>query len=260
MENLQPLMSTPGHARRLNPDNWEVMDRLYRWVGHQYFGPVLRDEERWKRRLQGVGKREHYAYAWYPEGSGEARAYVVYSFRSAPGESFPRSMFVHELVAVDGAAMRGILGFLGRHDAQARDVKLDMPFHWEPGLYIPDPSFPQELKPGFMVRVVDVEKALTRPTLRAQVTGKLVLRVQDELAPWNHGCFRLETGGDGLLATRTSSEHQVAMDIRTLAQVCSGFVTARQGAAAGLMEGAPKELAWLDAVFGQVRPHINDHF
>lgn len=43
-----------------------------------------------------------------------------------------------ELVALDGTAIRGILGFLGRHDAQAKEVKLDMPSHWEPGLYIPD--------------------------------------------------------------------------------------------------------------------------
>lgn len=76
-----------------------------------------------------------------------------------------------------------------------------------------------------MVRVVDVEKALTRPNLPVP-----------------------------------TSEHQVAMDVRTLAQLGSGFITARQGARADLIQGSPGQLAWLDSVFGQVRAHINDFF
>jgi len=258
MENLQPPPSTPGHTRRLIPDNWAVTDRLYRWVGHRHSGPALRDEEGGKRRLPGVGKCEHYAYAWYPEGSGKARAPVVYSVRPAPAESFPRSPFAHQLVAADGAAMRGIPGFLGRHDAQARDAKLDGPCHWEPGLHLPEPSLPEDSKPGFPVRVTGTEEALSRPTLRVPATAKPVLRVQGELAPWNQG--RFPPGNERGRPACPLHVVRTPRWPRTSAGLPGCAAGSSRPGRGGLMEGAPKELAWPGAVSIQVRPYINDQF
>lgn len=83
---------------------------------------------------------------------------------------------------------------------------------------------------GLWVRLVDVGEALSARGYAAD--GRIVLRVRDELCPWNEGVWRLEAGE----ARRSDDDPDLALDVRELGTVYLGGFAFAELRRAGLLE------------------------
>jgi predicted acetyltransferase len=115
-----------------------------------------------------------------------------------------------------------------------------------------------EVEPEFMLRLVDVEGALN--LLDLAVDEPFVLEVSDDVIPENDGPYTI---GDGEVARGAEAGEKVSLDVRQLAQLCAGYLSARQLARHGLIgASSPEALEVLEALFPVDDPWVfpQDHF
>ncbi len=92
-----------------------------------------------------------------------------------------------------------------------------------------------KLAPNIMMRVVDVEEALSGLELVAP-NGSAALYIKDALCPWNDGVFRLEIENGVSKAERSNKNAEAAdaeMDVQTLAALISGHMSFENAATSG---------------------------
>lgn len=105
-----------------------------------------------------------------------------------------------------------------------------------------------QIRDGTWLRLVDVAAALE--ARRYSHEGRVVLEVDDELAPWNDATYALEGGPDGATCRPTGVEPDLSMRVEDLAAAYLGAVSFRTLAAAGrVVERRPGKLTTADAMF-----------
>ena len=93
-----------------------------------------------------------------------------------------------------------------------------------------------KLEPTTMVRIVDAPAALRAWRPASGVTGTFILAVQDEVAPWNHGGWRVEFSDRTVRVGRSSESPQISIDVRALSQAYYGTPSVSELRAAGRMD------------------------
>lgn len=209
-----------GSFRRLDADDWEDVDRVHRAWATEAFA-VRRTEGWWRHRVFDPPWRDVYAYGWESDDS-ELRAYLVYSAEEADDE---KRLSVHELGAVDEAARRQIRRFLRDHDSQVGTIRRtdrDLSHLFET---LSDPAAADvEVRPGPMVRIVDVAAAVGALSVPADVTGVVVVGVTDDRCTWNDGTFELRFDGGDATCEPTDAAPDVELDVGALSQLLTGCV------------------------------------
>lgn len=123
-------------------------------------------------------------YAAYAE-NGRLDGYVTYR-TSRP------ALIVNELMAATTAANAALWRFCFDMDLMERTEAVKRPVDDPMPWLLADPRrLHRSTRDGLWVRIVDVAAAL--PLRRYPENDRLVLAVQDELCPWNHQRFALET-------------------------------------------------------------------
>ncbi|MDQ7793229.1 MAG: GNAT family N-acetyltransferase [bacterium] len=268
LEVTLPLASLPGRssgwsACPVDPDSeahLAELDAVYSRSVQEYNGCLVREPRDWKRKLSRKHERR-FAYLLRRPGGGAA-AYAVYAFKDL--DHFHRRMDVRELLALDGEAHKALLGFLRDHDSQAREIQFYLP-EQHPLLYS-WPDRPQvTYRDAFMLRVVDVKRALEGLTYPGEGEMALNWRVEDPLCPWNHGTFRVTWSGPRCTLERLDGSPQadLACDIATLSGIYAGHLPAGAARVLGRLrldgdEGA--RLSWLRRAFGRRPGHLLDFF
>jgi predicted acetyltransferase len=111
----------------------------------------------------------------------------------------------------------------------------------------------------WMLRIVDVRAALTRRGWSSLVRGELHLDVRDPLLPENARRWVIEVA-DGRVDVREGGSGALAIDVRGLAALYSGFLPAEELRAADLCDGSDAELARATAMFAGPAPWAADVF
>jgi predicted acetyltransferase len=101
---------------------------------------------------------------------------------------------------------------------------------------------------GTWLRLVDVAAALE--ARRYSHEGRVVIEVDDALAPWNDGTYELEGGPEGATCRPSGAEPDLSMRVEDLAAAYLGAVSFRTLAKAGrVVERGPGALTTADAMF-----------
>lgn len=254
-KDVRPIRDAKGvGCRRVDFDGWALLDGIYRKHVQERNGPLLRTEMWWREAVLG-GTREPWDAAVCESEGGEALGYVVYRTRRVDTIEFHlphTSLRVRELVALDGEAYLALIGYLVSHDMHDRIAWYAPPD--EPFLAAIDDPFRVEtaMLAMFMMRLVDVPKALESRGYGPQANGKrLVLSVRDdESAPWNAGTWEVINEGGAARTKATPAEADLTLEARTLAAVYSGHLRMSDAARVGLVEvGRREALATADEVF-----------
>jgi predicted acetyltransferase len=102
-------------------------------------------------------------------------------------------------------------------------------------------------------------RALASRGYNRSLRGALTLHVTDDVIAENSGAFRLEVeGGEGRV-TRAAGDG-LAVDVRALATMYTGFRRASSLARDGLAHGDASALALADALFASEGPAMSDGF
>ncbi|WP_135826193.1 GNAT family N-acetyltransferase [Halorussus ruber] len=176
-----------GEFRSVEADEYERLAEILAADNEGYELSIERTEEWWRERTLGSWRTDPYAYGW--ERDGELRGYVVY--RVEGGDEGKR-LDAHEFVAPDLEARINLLRFLANHDSQVERVRIDGPV--DTGLLdmAEDPADVDcEVKPGPMVRLVDVPAGFEAVEYPTDLDAEFTLSVADPLADWNDGTFRV---------------------------------------------------------------------
>ena len=226
-----------------------MMTLLEEWASrHPLF--VRRSEGRW-RQIFARGEQEAVVY----DVEGRVEGYLLYK-QEADGDSPPRTLVLSELVAATPEARRALISFAAAFDPTEFAVKYSVPRGEPLHPHLPSSFINARIEPGFMVRLVSVEGALGLLDFRrAGLDIPLIIEVEDDVIPENAGEYVI--GGDGMVRD-ADVEERVALDVRQLAQLYAGYLSARQLAHQGtLRPNSAKALELLERCFPPSDPYVS---
>lgn len=243
----------PG-LRRLDPLDADALAALRRREAQSSNGLVDRDEARWTLLLKPGD--EQAADVFVADGPDGPEGYVAV-LPPANGRLTVVDVCVH-----GRRAARRVLGFLAGYRAQVERVV------WPGGPEDPlvhlaaDAGVEIDEWDEWLLRVVDVERALSLRGYPPGVEGTLVLDVADPLLAVNHGRFRLSVAkGRGDVQRLTRSEQaDLVLPVAALAPLYTGHLGPAALARMGLTEGCEAGIAKASKLFAGPRPWMADRF
>ncbi|WP_101294639.1 GNAT family N-acetyltransferase [Halegenticoccus soli] len=216
---LSDVVGEPrGRFRPLDPDDSSALDAVHReWVTEAL--AIRRTEGWWRHRVFSGWRKDPYVYGWEDDG-GDLRGYVSYTVDEEDDE---KVMEVRELAATDYAARRQLLRFCRDHDSQVDRVRIRGPTETTLLETLSDPRAASvEVEPGPMVRIVDVEAALSALSYPAGTAGRVTIAVDDARCPWNDGVFELDVEGGAGACLPSDAEPDVRTGVGALSQLAVG--------------------------------------
>jgi predicted acetyltransferase len=235
-----------GEYRRLDADDWRRVEAVRdEWATEAL--AVRRSEGFWRYRLFRSWQSDPYVYGW--ERGGDLRGYVIYRVEEGDGED-GKTMVVQELAGVDREATDHLYRFCRNHDSQVESVRLRSAVDTSLLDRLTDPRAAEvTIRPGPMVRLVDVERALTALSYPADVGATVTLAVTDPRCDWNEGVFELSvadgTGSvtrlpepSGGAADEEPPDADVHLGVGPLSQLAVGSLSASEVASYGDATGA----------------------
>jgi predicted acetyltransferase len=244
-------IDAPGRLRLVkHTEARPLIEPAYRRFAAARTLTFARGDFEWARalRFQSQGRPPPLVVTY--EEDGETLGYAIYAVEQH-GEMRPppdQRLTIFEWVWLTPATHRGLVKYLAGHDL------VDSVRMW--AMPLDDPLFQQVQEPrwlqtrafdGALARVVDVQAALVGRGYDG--TGRLVLGVHDEYAPWNSGAWELTVDG-GARVRRVDDEPQVRLTPRVLALLVAGTQPATVLARGGLIDVLdPSALDVADALF-----------
>jgi predicted acetyltransferase len=243
--------------RVLQKSDWPAIKALYREIAPRFPGKVDRTERQWKRILESKIDRV-YAYGVPRRGTAKKLdGYVVYHQAGEKMDAY--SIHLHDLCAANVAASRRLLTFLGDHATMAGPVHFATGYA-EPWLTMGREEYLHvEHRVLWMARVLDVAGAIEARGYGTGVNAEIHLDVHDDLIKQNVGRFVVQVA-DGQARVRKGGGGRIRSDIRGLAPLYTGHMSAEQLALTGLLEGRDEDLAAASSVFAGPAPGMGERF
>lgn len=250
-----------GAITRADPRDATPLAALRRGLLAAGNGLVERNEGLWSFALCPDGEPSDVFLLGGPDGP---EGYV------AVGAPKRRGLAVADVCVLTRRAARLALSFLAGYRAQVDRVR------WRGGpddplaLLAAGPAMASGIavdgREEWLLRVVDVERALAARGYPAGLEAELVLRVADPLFPGNAGLFRLRVaGGQGAVAplepaAPPAGAPVLSLDVAALATLYGGHRGASMLRQVGLLEGGDDAVACAALVFAGPSPWMPDRF
>ncbi len=246
-----PTSSEQKRVRVYRDEDLPRMMALLEGEASRHLLCVRRGEAHWRTLLE----REGTEAAVY-EANGRVEGYALYG--QGEGRNAPRALTVSELVAATPAAREALVSFMAAFDPLMFEVSYSTPRGEPLHPFLPSSYVETRLSPEFMLRLVNVEEALG--LLRRESEAPLVLEVSDDVISENSGPYTVVKGE---IVRGAQAAERVALDVRQLAQLYAGYVSAGQLARHGLVRpSSARARDLLRALFPPGDPWLfpPDHF
>ena len=240
--------------RRVEAAQHEAFHDLYRARARAAAGNLERNRAIWERVVTHPQDEPVHAYV-----AGEVAAAEGYVVFHQPHADSGYDIAVRDLVALTPGAARAILAFFADHRSIAKEITWCGPLLDPLACLFSEQELRVKHVERWMLRLVDVPKALALRGYPAGVEGELHLAVRDEVLPGNQGRFLLRVGG-GRAEVTAGGRGELALDVRGLAPLYSGLFTAGDLAAIGLIAGKADALAAAARLFAGPEPWMPDFF
>lgn len=257
---MDVVEQTPGvfEADLDDEGDRELMRDVYGRFAAAHDGCLDRGVYMWERIFVPRDVKDVWAFL-IGEDRSRPEGYVILS-QARRGDSGGRyDVTVHDFAATTARAMRRALGLVGEFRSVGVGVRFccgpTHPWMWHLG----DQVVEVKAKDFGMIRLVRVADALEGRGYSPSVCGEFHLKVRDELLKENDGEFVLRVEG-GRGSVKRGGRGEVAMDVRALGSLYTGFASSVQLAQAGFLEGSVEAVGALGGVFGGGAPWMGDMF
>jgi predicted acetyltransferase len=225
--------------------------------GHN--GPIDSDEDDWwPNRILGRWFSSDVQRAVVARGPDGIEGYASYTYGPASGAiDFNYTVVCRHLVASTLSGMASLLSYVRGF----RGLGVALRFTGPPAAPLALLIKEQRLLPAWtyrwMLRLLNVPAALAERGY-APVSASFDLVVEDGLFPENRGPWRVVIDGGSASVSPGSGSADATVSIGTLSSLYSGFLSAWDAAALGLLE--PSMAPVLASVFGGPAPWMHDFF
>lgn len=252
---------------RLDADHIDVRDReleidlttdrdaiktAYDTFAARTSGMLDRSPEWWKRVFE-PWKRD--ASIYVVRGQDGPEGYIQY-WRD-DGEQ--RDRMVGEVIALTPSARRRILTFVADHRSFVGSFDWVGPPAEPTRFFLSEPRVAVHRSWPWMLRLIDVHAALTERGYAQAVDAELHLDVRDDILPANAGRFVLRVSG-GKADVAPGGDGSLRIDVRGLASLYTGYLSAHELLTTGYVEAADDVLHAADAIFAGPAPWLADFF
>ncbi len=211
----------------------------------------------WQRILDPARGK---AFGFRVREHGRTRGFAVFSQRWLTTGLHDYDLMCHELCALDRAAAARLLTLLADHRSLAVDLLVNAsPSAPVLGL-LAERCLGVDQIMRWMARITRVDAALTGRGYPADLTATLGLAVTDDLCPENHGPRTLRVAGGRAEVTEGADAAPLEVDVRGLAALYTGYLTAEQAASIGLAAGNAETLARATRIFAGPAPWMAEIF
>ena len=250
-----PRERAPGRVRPMTEADEVTVRELHRSRGPLAPGSLERGSYIWHRiKNPRFGKLSR-GFLIEGERGAEGYAYLI----TDPGDPSFEVLGLGDWCATTPEALRTLVSFLADHATMWTSVT------WTTGprdallASVPDFGYELQLVEYWMLRVVDVPRALEARGYPPGLEAEIQLEVEDEVVAANRGRFVLSVSG-GRGTVRAGGKGAIALGVAPLASLYSGHLTAEDLALLGQAAGGAAELANATAVFASAPPATPDFF
>lgn len=251
-----PSSAEQSYLRDRREPDLPAMQRLLEAESARHQLGARRSEARWRQILERKDHNSKDTETAIHERDGEVEGYLLYRQRETVGDK--RILEARELAASTQRAREALLSFMAAYDSTAWRVRYSTPPGEPLHPFLESSHVRATVEPGKMLRLVDVEGALSH--LKRSVPRPLVLEVYDDAIPENEGAY---TVGEGNAVRGAAAPEKVTLDVRQLSQLYAGYLSAEQLYRRGMLApGSEAALELLDAIFPEGDPWVFplDHF
>ncbi|MGI8500192.1 MAG: GNAT family N-acetyltransferase [Hassallia sp.] len=236
------------------PINLEVFHDLYHKQARLNNGYLDRNQFIWQDVNRPLEKQMPYAYL-----IGEANQPQGYIIFSQHRDNDGTILRIRDWVVLTTAAAQSFWSFLANHRSQIEKIR------WRSSpvdflsLLLREQTANVKHISRWMLRVIDVVKALEKRGYPASIQTELHLEVKDDLIAENNGKFILSvTNGRGEVTKGGKGELQ--LDIKGLAPLYTGLFTPQQLQISGKLQGTETSLDAATQIFAGSSPWMADFF
>jgi len=261
-----PILAAPRQSRlpvieACGEDGFDLMSRCYQQLGKSSCGLLDRSDRWWRTRvLNGTENRPVYQYLVRNE-EGQVTGYIIYSQEpEQSGFDYSYSLNCQDLVWHDREAAHALLTFAASH------LVVGVNLTWAGSIEEPLAQLMQIQQPQiqqsswWMVRLLDVKKALQMRGYPTGLNTTVDLTVTDANLPANAGCIRVIVREGNATVVPIDSATAV-VDVGALAAIYTGWLPARESVRMGRLQNASlAEIEGLEHMFASSRPWCLDRF
>ncbi len=235
------------------------IEKCYRQFASAYNGMLDRSEYIWKRiKERPDSKNQGYGVL---DERGELGGYLFMTQGRDPN-SIRQELQLSDIAFTSAEAGRQLIAFLADYEPMADWIQIGGgPLH--PLLtLLPQQRYEVKLKDYWMLRVVDVKRALEARGYSSAVRGGVDLDITDDVIAANTGSWRAEfaDGKARIKKLPSGGRAGVKCNIRGLAAMYTGLYSPRQAAGLGLCAGDEKSLDLLGGALAGGTPWMTDHY
>ena len=231
-----------------------AIENLYATLSRERPGYLDRGRYIWGRVREYAGTPTRGVVA---RSSAGIEGYVFMGQTASGPEQY--ALRVTDFAAATPRATLRLFDYLAGHRSTAQSAR------WFGGpadqrqLLLPDKIYKTQLEVYWMLRVIDVVRALE---LRGypEVEREVVLAVDDPVLPENSGTYRLRVAAGQGTVERVQTAPAARLDVRALAALYTGFLPPRELVRAGALTVEPGALSTLAVLFGGAMPALADYF
>ncbi|HAA32749.1 MAG TPA: GNAT family N-acetyltransferase [Cyanobacteria bacterium UBA8553] len=236
------------------PVSHEVFHELYHQKARVNNGHLARNQTLWEEMLEPPKEQMIYAYLIGSETQPEG--YVIFFQYRESDESI---MIIRDWVVLTAAAGRRFWTFIADHRSIIDKVQWRSSMADPLTLLLPEETDDIYESGHWMLRVVDVPKALEKRGYPEGVEARLHLDVRDDLLLENNGQFVL-TVSEGQAQVTRGGKGELKLDVRSLAPLYTGLFTPHQLQLTGQIEASDTALSVATQLFSGSQPWMCDKF
>lgn len=250
----------PGNGlnmREVREEDRTAVNEAYLSRAKRNNGNLERTRFAWDRLIDALAPRPK-MYPFLVEDGEAVVGFVTYVQKTA--ETFDQfGLDVHDYFAATPEALLRIGNFLGGHRSIAKTVT------WAGGhndpirMLVSEPQIRTSNREDWMLRIVDVKKALEARGYPPGLSAEVGLRITDDILPQNAGNWTLTVANESAQANK-GGNGEIELDIRALAPLFAGHMSAGQLRAFGKLNGSDDAVARLSPIFAGPAPWMSDMF
>jgi predicted acetyltransferase len=236
------------------PINLEVFHDLYHKQATLNNGNLNRNEFMWEGVSKPLEKEPLYAYL-----IGEAdqpQGYIIFSQHADKDGAILRIL---DWVVLTTAAAQTFWSFLANHRSQINKIRWRSSPVDSLTLLLPEQTAKLKHISRWMLRVIDVVKALEKRGYPKKIQTELHLEIKDDLIAQNNGKFILSIANERGEVTK-GGKGELQLDIKGLAPLYTGLFTPQQLQITGKLQATETSLDIATQIFAGSSPWMADFF